>query len=205
MAKKLHETQKSLLQLLRDNIDDPLTVRELQEILNVSSPSVIQHHIYQLEKNGYLLRNPTNPRDYQILSDEPEKKIAYVNLYGLAQCGPSGSILDGNPIERIPIATKILGFSPEKAFMVKARGNSMSPTIKDKDLVIARRSNIFDNGQIAVCVNDGEALIKKIYKTADNIILRSTNEKFEPFLASADFHVEGIVKGVFSYLPSHTE
>lgn len=205
MAKKLHETQERLLQLLRENIDDPLTVRELQELLNVSSPSVIQHHIYQLEKNGYLLRNPVNPRDYQILADEPKKKISYVNLYGLAQCGPGGSLLDGNPIDRIPIATKILGFPPNEAFMVKARGNSMSPTIKDKDLVIARRSTVADNGQIAVCVNDGEALIKKIYKTADNVILRSTNEKVEPFLASADFRVEGIVKGVLSYLPSEAE
>lgn len=205
MAKKLHKTQKRLLQLLKENIDDPLTVRELQDMLDVSSPSVVQHHIYQLEKNGYLLRNPTNPRDYQILGDEPEKKISYINLYGLAQCGSGGSILDGNPIDRIPIATKILGFSPVEAFMVKARGNSMSPTIKDKDLVIARRSQVVDNGQIAICVNEGEALIKKIYKTSDNIILRSTNEKFEPFLASADFHVEGIVKGVLSYLPSDTE
>lgn len=201
MKRKLHETQARLLQLLKDNISDPLTVRELKEALRVSSTSVVQHHIIQLEKNGYLRRTPGNPHDYRILADEPEKKITYLNLYGLAHCGPEGSILDGNPIDRIPISTKILGFPSDEAFLVKAKGDSMSPTINDKDLVIARRSVIAENGQLVVCVNNGEALVKKLKKGSAEIILRSINDKkYEPFVAAEDFRIEGIVRGVISYV-----
>ena len=196
--KKLHSIQQKLLNILEDTIIDPLTVRELQDALKASSPSVVHHHILQLEKKGYLRRNPSNPRDYQVLSSSPEKTITYVNLYGLAQCGPKGSILDGNPIERIPIASKILGFSSSEAFMIKAKGKSMAPKINDGDLVIAKRTSNANNGAIIVCVNNGEALIKKL-KKGKEIILVSLNPDFEPFLASKDFKIEGLVKSVLSY------
>lgn len=196
--KKLHPIQRKLIKILKKNVTDPLTVRELQEELGVSSTSVVHHHIQQLEKNGYLRRNPSNPKDYQVLANSPEKKISYINLYGLAQCGSKGSILDGNPIDRIPIATKILGFPSSEAFMVKAKGNSMSPKITDGDLVIARKAKNAENGSTVVCINDGEALIKKIQKGRE-IILISTNPSYEPFMAAKDFRIEGIVRGVYSY------
>lgn len=199
--KKLHPTQQKLLQLLRENHDDPLTVRELQEELEVSSSSVVQHHITQLEKKGYLRRNPNNPKDYQILSDSPEKKITYLNLYGQAQCGKNGSVLDGDPIDRIPISTKILGFPSDEAFLVKAKGDSMTPRIKENDLVIVRKSQTPKNGDVVVCVNDGEVLIKKVNWDDKQVILTSLNKEYPPFIASSEsFNVEGVVKGVVSYL-----
>src|SRR3989304_1794671 len=196
--KNLHKTQEKLLTLLKNNVDDPLTIRELQERLNISSPSVVHHHIMQLEKKGYLRRNHANPKDYQVLADHPEKNITYLNLYGLAECGPFGSVLDGDPVDRIPISSKILGFPSSEAFIVKAKGNSMSTKINDGDLVIARKAKDADNGDIVVCVNAGMALIKKIKKGAQTILV-SLNPPYEPFVANPDFRIEGVVRGVYSY------
>lgn len=196
---KLHPTQERLLNLLKESITDPMTIRELQEALHLSTPSLVHHHIQQLEKKGYLRRNPSNPQDYQVLTDSPEKTISYINLYGLAQCGPNGSILKGDPLERIPISTKMLGFSSDEAFMVKARGNSMVPKINEGDLVIAKKASDAPSGSIVVCVNEGKALIKKIKKGEKNTILVSLNPGYEPFIASDDFKIEGVVKGVFCY------
>lgn len=195
---KLHPTQKSLLELLSKTVEDPLTMNELREELGVSSTSVIFHHIKQLEKKGYLRRNPLNPQDYQVLSDSPEKKITYLNLYGLGSCGPNGTILDGNPIERIPISSKLLGFSSSEAFMIKAKGDSMTPKINNGDLVLVRKTNTAESGEIVVCVNGGRVLIKKFLKGNPNV-LSSINEKFDPFVSDDDFRIEGVVKGVLSY------
>ncbi len=198
--KKLHPKQKKLLNLLKNNIEDPLTIRELQSELDASSPSIVHHHIKQLESKGYLRRNPGNPQDYQILADSPDKMIAFLNLYGMAQCGPNGTILDGKPIDRIPISTKILGFSSSDAFLVKAKGDSMEPKIKNGDLVIVKKSETPDDGNMVVCVNNGEVLIKRIQKNDDKVILTSLNQSYEPFLADKNnFKVEGIVKGILSY------
>ena len=199
--KKLHLTQEKLLRVLKNNIEEPLTIRELQADLGVSSPSVVYHHILQLEKKGYLRRNPGNPQDYQILADSPDKKIAFLNLYGMAQCGPNGSMLDGNPIDRIPISTKILGFSSADAFLVRAKGDSMEPKIKGGDLVIVKKGNKPEDGNIVVCVNNGEVLIKKIQQIDnDTIFLTSLNQTYKAILASKDnFKIEGVVKSVLSY------
>ncbi len=198
MKEKLHPLQQKLLKLLSKNIDDPLTIREMQESLDASSTSIVAHHLAQLEKKGHLKKNPYNPKDYQVLKT-PERGITYLNLYGLAQCGPKGSLLDGNPLDRIAISTKLLTFSAETAFMVKAKGDSMLPKINDGDFVIAKKTSEASDGEIVVCVNDGEALIKKIKKSEKDFILISLNHDYQPFIATRkNFRVEGVVKGVIS-------
>jgi repressor LexA len=194
---QLHPLQKKLLVLLANNTDMLLTIREMQDELGASSTSVVAHHLNQLEKKGYLKRNPYNPRDFQILKG-PEKQVVYLNLYGLVHCGPNGTILDDNPIERIPISTRLLSFPAVEGFLVKAKGDSMAPKINEGDLVIVRNISDVDSGRVVVCVNNGEAIIKKIQKEKQGNILISLNSKYPPFLAAEDFRVVGEVRGVIS-------
>ncbi|NDF12424.1 MAG: peptidase S24 [Proteobacteria bacterium] len=200
MSKKtLHPLQDKLLKLLADHSEEPLTVRELQEALEASSTSVVVHHMQQLEKKGYLKKNPYNPRDYQIIKGAPESAVSHLNLYGCAACGPKGSVLDGDPIDRIPIASRLLSFPADEAFMVKAKGASMEPKIAEGDFVIVRRTQHAENGKTYVCVNDGEVLIKKVILSGKSpVLLHSFNPDFPPFIAGKGFRVEGEVKGVIS-------
>ncbi len=197
--KYLHPLQQKLLDLLEGNLEEPLTIRAMQNIIGATSTSVVNHHIVQLEKKGYIKKNPNNSRDFQILKT-PDKEIAYLNLYGLAACGPQGSVLDGDPIDRIPISTRFIPFSSNQAFMVKAKGNSMLPKINPGDYVIAKKASKAEDGEIVVCVNNEEALIKKIKieNGGKNIILVSFNTEFQPFLAAQDFRIEGVVKGIIT-------
>lgn len=199
----LHPVQKRLIALLKENLDSPLTIRELRDELGVSSTSTVFHHIKQLEKNGYLKRNPSNPRDYHLIMDNPEKPITYLNLYGLASCGPDGVLLDGDPEERIPISSKLLSFKAEDAFLVRAKGDSMEPRIFEGDLVIIKQRNDAKEGDIVLCVNDEKTMIKRIHYDKNDgenrVLLLSLNNKYVPILAETDLSIVGIVKGVLSY------
>lgn len=197
----LHKNQISLLKLLEQNIDSPLTIREIQYALGFSSPSVVAHHIQQLEKKGYLKRNPNNPKDYQVFLN-PDKPIVYLNQYGNAQCGPNGSILDGNPVDSIPIASKLLRFPANEAFIVTAKGDSMEPRIHEGDLLISQIKATPNNGEIIVCVFGEEVLVKKYFHQENHITLISINsEKYSPISVSKDdyFKVEGIVRNIIKY------
>lgn len=196
---ELHANQKKILDLLKKFPDEGLSIRDIQERIGVSSPSVVHHHILQLEKKGYLRRDPNNPSDYQVLAENPDKEITYLNVYGLAQCGPGGRLLDGHPAERVPISSKMLGFPSSQAFMVKARGESMAPAISENDYVIAKKDSSPIEGEIVVCVNDGQAMIKRYSRSQRKIVLESVNTKFRPIIASEDFRVEGVVKGIYKY------
>ena len=195
----LHKNQVSLLNLLADNNDTPLTIREIQHILDFSSSSVVAHHMQKLEQKGYLKRNPQKPRDYQVFKS-PEKAIIHLNLYGFAQCGRNGTILDGNPIDRIPLASRLLKFPSDQGFMVKAKGDSMEPKIMEGDLVIAQKSTNAENGDIIVCVYNEEVLIKKFFSQNNHISLISLNtEKHSPIFVTEYFKIEGIVKNIINY------
>lgn len=192
---EIHPKQRKLLNILSKNIEEPLTLEELRERLNLSSRSLVLHHIRQLEKKKFLKRNPSNPRDYKILN-HPDELFKYINLYGLAQCGPNGELLTGDPIDRIPISPKMINFDIEDAFMVQAKGNSMKPEIHEDDFIIAKMQNDAEKGDIVVCTLDGEALIKKYYKK-DKLLI-STNTQYDPIKIkrNSNFKIEGIVKSI---------
>ena len=181
--KALHAKQAQLLEILKANISDPLTMEELAERLNVSSKSVVFHHITQLEKKGYLKRNPANPRDYIVLKD-PERNVIYLNMYGMAKCGPEGTILDGTPTRVVPVDPSMIYFPACRGFMVEAKGDSMQTMIAPHDCIV-------------VCVNNGEVMVKRFTQDGNNVILQSENPAYNPIVADQTaFHVEGIVRSI---------
>lgn len=194
--KALHPKQTELLEILKANISDPLTMEELADRLNVSTKSVVFHHIKQLEKKGYLKRNPANPRDYIILKD-PERNVVYLKMYGMAKCGPAGTILDGTPTRIIPVDPSMVYFPASKGFMVEAKGDSMQTLIAPHDWLIVEQSNQPNNKDVVVCVNDGEVMVKRFTKDGETIILQSINPAYNPIVADkSSFHVEGIVRSI---------
>lgn len=194
--KALHPKQVQLLDILKTTISDPLTMEELSERLSVSSKSVVFHHIKQLEKKGYLKRNPANPRDYIVLKD-PERNVIYLNMYGMAKCGPEGTILDGTPTRIVPVDPSMIYFPACKGFMVEAKGDSMENLISPKDWLIVEQSRQAKNKDVIVCVNNGEVMVKRFTQDGKNVILQSENPHYNPIVADkTSFHIEGIVRSI---------
>lgn len=97
-----------------------------------------------------------------------------------------GTVIAGIPISAIE---EIIGWeeiSPKLAsqgeyFALVIKGDSMSPTMDAGDVVIVRKQQDVNSGDIAiVCVNGDEATCKKIIKHKDGISLVSLNPKYEP-------------------------
>lgn len=194
--KQLHPKQTELLEILKNNISDPLTLQELAERLGVSGKSVAFHHLKQLEKKGYLKRNPENPRDYILLKD-PERNVVYLPMYGQAKCGPEGTLLSGVPTRVVPVDPSMLYFPAGRGFMVEAKGDSMENIIAPRDWLIVEQDRCPRQRDIVVCVNQGEVMVKRFNQDGENIILESQNKKYAPILADRhSFHVEGIVRSI---------
>lgn len=194
--KQLHQKQIELLELLKSHISDPLTMEELADLLNVSGKSVVFHHIKQLEKKGFLKRNPANPRDYIILKD-PERNVVYLPMYGCAKCGLEGTLLSGVPTRVVPVDPAMIYFPASKGFMVEAKGDSMENIIAPRDWLIVEQNRCPQNRDIVVCINQGEVMVKRFSQDGQNIILESQNKKYSPIVADRlSFHVEGIVRSI---------
>lgn len=199
--KSLHPKQSEVLELLRENSDNPLTIKDLSASVGIDSPGVLYYHLGQLEKKGYLKRNPRNSKDYIVL-DSPEKSVVFIGKYGLAHCGPEGLLLEESPEEHIPIASSLLRFPANEAFIVEADGDSMEPKIYHGDIVIAKRQNVAESGDIVVCSLNEQVKIKKLIQSNGLISLYSLNsQKHDPIPVgdSDTFVIAGVVKNVLSY------
>lgn len=68
-------------------------------------------------------------------------------------------------------------------FALKVHGNSMFPTLMEDDIVIVKKQNDFENGDIVVAiVNGDEATIKKAKKSDTSILLQPLNPDYEPLI-----------------------
>lgn len=195
--KKLHPNQETLLNLLRDHQDNPLSMEELALQMDISSKSVVHYHITQLEKKGYLTRNANNPQQYYI--KEENQNVVYLPLYGMAKCGPAGTILDGSPSRVVPVDPAMVNFPACKGFMVEAKGDSMTDLIHPKDWLIVEKNNTPHERDVIVCSNNGETMVKRFVcdKNSGNILLVSDNMSYTPIVADKDsLKIEGIVRSI---------
>lgn len=72
-------------------------------------------------------------------------------------------------------------------FALKIHGDSMFPVLIEDDIVIVKKQNDFETGDIVVAIINGdEATIKKGKKTDNSILLQPLNTSYEPLIFTYD-------------------
>jgi len=165
----------------------PPTVREIGEATALSSTSTVHGHLARLEKNGFILRDPSKPRAIEFTPlgmdklgiDPDEDKIPLL-----------GVVTAGEPILAIEEATDYfpipndLEIDKGNLFMLTIRGDSMMDVgILDGDQVIVRKQEAANNGDIVIAMTDeDEATCKRFFKERDHIRLQPENETMDPII-----------------------
>ena len=114
----------------------------------------------------------------ELLEDTPHTNEGIkIPVLGRVQAGISVSAAeDVLYYESIPADMTARG----ECFGMLVRGDSMSPDLKDGDVVIVRCQENVKNGEIAVVtVNGGNATVKKVYKSAQGITLVPINPAYD--------------------------
>jgi repressor LexA len=181
----------------------PPTVREIGEAVGLASPSTVHAHLANLERAGYLRRDPTKPRALELLRDRPA--AAEPEHAELHQLPLLGTIAAGAPLLAEENVEDTLGV-PEPLsnadFLLRIRGDSMIDAgILDGDIVVVRRQQDARNGEIvAALVGDdesaSEATVKRFFREADQVRLQPENDALEP-IYSPYVQILGKVVGVF--------
>lgn len=87
-----------------------------------------------------------------------------------------------NWIGTIDVETSLVG-NGEDYFALKVKGDSMSPVLIENDIVIVRKQDDFENGDIIVAIINGdESTIKRGKKSETGIYLQPLNTTYEPLI-----------------------
>ncbi|MER8026137.1 transcriptional repressor LexA [Glutamicibacter protophormiae] len=214
-ARSLTIRQKKILETIQRSIGKngyPPSMREIGDTVGLKSLSSVTHQLSQLEKLGYLRRDPRRPRAMEILLplqlsedaaaaeapkpvDEAGKEDAkiielstsadttMVPLVGRIAAG--GPILADQTVEDVfALPRQLVGHG--ELFMLRVSGDSMvDAAICDGDWVVVRRQQTANNGDIVAALLDEEATVKTFRQRDGHTWLLPQNSRYEPILGDA--------------------
>lgn len=197
---KITAKQQEILEYIKETIlkkGYPPAVREICEAVRLKSTSSVHSHLEQLEKNGYIRRDPTKPRTIEIIDDcfnLTRREVVNVPLIGTVAAG--APLLAQENIENyFPIPVEML---PNKeTFMLNVKGDSMIDVgIFNGDKVIVEQTSTARNGEIVVAMVDDSATVKTFYKENGHFRLQPENPALEPIIVD-EVNILGKVIGLF--------
>ncbi|MFR2658000.1 MAG: LexA family protein [[Clostridium] leptum] len=171
-----------------------MTMKELGAVVGLAESTISQYETGKREPdNETLLRLGeffNTSVDYllgrEIVADGPPEP----SVPGSKWIPVIGTIPAGTPVEAIEEILDYEEITPQMAsqgehFALKIKGQSMEPRIFEDDVVIVKKQDDCDSGDIAVAlVNGNEATVKRIKKRPEGLMLIPNNPAYEPMFYS---------------------
>lgn len=164
----------------------PPTVRELGEMLGLSSSATTQFHLTKLAEKGYIKKVDAKNRTIELLVPneyiEKDEKVIDVPLLG--------KVTAGSPIEAIEVPNEYFSLpvslvpKNKNIFTLKVSGESMiNVGIYDGDIIIVERQTTANNGEKVVAMTEeNEVTVKTFYKEKDYVRLQPENDYMLPII-----------------------
>ena len=153
----------------------PPSVREIGEAVGLKSPSTVHFHLKHLEEAGVIEKGAGKGRAIALTEPEvPEDRVPIV-----------GNVAAGSPILAEECIEDYLTFDTGgrsgEYFALRVRGESMlNAGILPGDLVVVRRQQTCNNGEIVVAMSDDEATVKRFSRQNGRVWLLPENEAYAP-------------------------
>lgn len=162
----------------------PPSVREIGEAVGLKSPSTVHFHLKHLEEAGYIEKGAGKGRAIT-LTHPPEVSSPSAEEPPVNRVPVVGSVAAGSPIVAEECVEDYLPFDTGgrdgEHFALRVRGESMiNAGILDGDLVVVRRQQVANNGEIVVALLGDEATVKRFYRRGGHIWLVPENEAYSP-------------------------
>jgi len=195
VSEPLTARQQQILDFIEHQTNDrgyPPSVREIGEAVGLASPSTVHSHLANLQRLGYLRRDPTKPRAIEVrydptsgASDLDRRPVVHVPLVGDVAAG-TDVLAQENVEEVLPLPSDFTGGG--ELFMLRVRGDSMiNLGILDGDYIVARSQITAEEGDIVVAGIPGdEATVKTYTRRGAQIVLLPANEELRPMVFDAD-------------------
>jgi repressor LexA len=186
-------TREKVYRFMRDRLLEgaPPTVREVQDAMGFEAVESARRHLDSLVAEGKLKKTPGLSRSYR-LADERVRptRARTVPLLGRVQAGSLHAAIE-SPEGYVTIESDGRG----EFFALRVRGASMSERgILDNDIVIVRRQEKAEPGDVVVAMVGDEATVKTFQRRGKRVALMPANGDFKPIVVdAADVQILGRV------------
>lgn len=201
---KQTDRQLQILRYIEDYLAErgyPPTVREIAAAVGLSSPASVHGYLAALEAKGCIRKGAAKRRALELVRPVDSGRRAGSSLRAVPLVG---RVAAGTPIlaeenveEYVDLPAFLRG---GECFALRVSGDSMIKAgILDGDLVVVRRQETADDGDIVVALIDGEATLKRFFREQDRVRLQPENDDMEPLYVREPV-IAGKVTGVLRRL-----
>ena len=187
---QLTDKQEKILTVIKKFIAEngyAPTIRELCNLCGLSSTATMFVHLKNLTNKGYIKQTENKFRTIELnVPNEYNSK----NNDSVVEVPLLGKVAAGNPIEAIENPDNYFSLPKElipqnnEVFTLEVNGKSMiNVGIFDGDIVIVKKQNVANNGEIVVALTEeNEVTLKRFYKEKDHIRLQPENDFLDPII-----------------------
>lgn len=208
MSDKVTDKQLRVLNYVKEQIKKDgyaPSVRDICKALDLKSTSTVHGYLVRLQKKGLIQKASLKPRTITIPGEEAVEEKSFYTSKEMVDVPIVGRVAAGAPIlavenveDTFPLPVDFVGNS--ETFMLRVHGDSMIEAgILNGDLVLVKKQNTANNGDIIVALIEDEATVKTFYKEKGFIRLQPQNSFMQPILVPT-CTILGKVAGVFRKL-----
>ena len=222
--KKLKERHKQVLDVIREYSEEhgyAPSYREICARTDITSTSMVNYYLEQLEEMGYIERSENISRSLQIKGAAQEKmdqvlgtvQEAVQEISNALTIPVVGRIVASEPIPipssdfalfdaetSVQVPESLIPFNTQKEdlYALEVDGDSMiDAMVNDGDLIIMKPVQEARNGEmVAVRLKDqNETTLKHFYHEGDRVRLQPANPTMDPIYvdSSSDLEIQGSV------------
>ena len=152
----------------------PPSVREIGSAVGLRSPSTVHFHLKHMAAAGVITKGAGKGRAITLVEPPARNRVPIV-----------GNVAAGSPILAEECVEDYLTFDtgarPDETFALRVRGESMLKAgILPGDLVVVRRQQTAQHGEIVVAIIDNEATVKRLSLRGGEIWLLPENDEYSP-------------------------
>lgn len=153
--------------------------QELAKVLGVSPKT-----IYTWKERGKIPEKILLKARHLSQNPKPQQSSGMINLtyYDVEASAGHGTLVEVETATELSFAERYLRdelhVNPSEVFTMRARGDSMYPTLKDGSLMIVKRINEFLGDGIYVFRVNGQLMVKRLQIQPTKLIFKSDNEQF---------------------------
>ena len=183
------------------------TVRDIARGCNISTPSVVQHHLNTLERQGHIRRDPEVFRSIQLVERKREA-VSHVPLLGTIAAGkpipvPAPDTWTTIPEETLQLTEEVTRGNKD-VYALRVKGTSLiDALVDDGDIVLIQQTSTVEDGELAAVwlKTEQEVPLKRVYREAGRIRLQPANKEMEPmYFKPEEVEIQGRVIGVLRKL-----
>jgi repressor LexA len=205
--KLLTDRQQQVLDYILEHISGngyPPTLREIAGHFHLSGPRAAVKHLDALQSKGHIRRNTGTSRGIEVLHrkpspPQPEQTTGsgiLVPVLGTVPAGPLDLAVQENGDSLLLDSS----LASEETFLLQVKGNSMTGDhILPGDMVLVRKQDTADDGDLVVALIDEEATLKRFSRNGNKITLLPSNPDYQPMIFDGTSHairIAGKVKAV---------